>query len=358
MKKLLIITLCSLLTIVSCDNGVSEQEVGGMLTLNISNGSRLIKTNKDLNIATYSILIKKVGSTEAVVDRQYPEGRVPSFGPFDFGMYSVDVKALNAAGEVVLDTKTPVEVEVVSGNTANANVTISPKDGTGSLEIDVLWTAADLSREGTVSATLTPYGAQPKDLTVVSTSVTNAGERRVSVDQADITTGYQLLTVELKDNGEIARGTVELVRIADMAKSGKKTYDFRSTNGGSGVNTQKGHINIVLNPEMKNPLNIKNDKVIQTAEAGQEITLSAQIVLDDEINANDNVFYTWYDGSTGIIGTKAAKASEKLVATYTVPDKQVTDISLIVFTEDGSRAGDCRMEGVDITKATGGNTGV
>lgn len=360
MKKLFIITLCSLFVFMACDTAVIDQEVGGTLALNIEGGSRLVDTNKDLFVDKYSIVITRVDSGKEVLNRTVELWDSLKFGPYEFGKYSVDVKALNVAGEVIYDTKTPVEVEVITARTATANVTISPKAGTGDLEIDVLWTAADLSGDAVVTASLTPLNQPKVDLTVAEVTASVATDKKVTVNQTGLSTGYQTLVVELRDNGELARGVVELVRIADLAKSGKATYDFRSTADNPGVNRQNGNLDIKIETEFKNTIKFKNVSSITSLTPGQTVDLSAQVVTDEELIATDNVVYVWYYGSKVVSGPTTAKASEVLTGSFTAPEqKHVDNITLIVYKADGSRAGDSIMKDVRVVEsATGGNTGV
>jgi hypothetical protein len=117
------------------------------------------------------------------------------------GEWAITVDAFNAAHELIGGGSTTVSI--VAEETAHASVQVVPLSGTGTLTIDISWTAGLIS-DPSVSATLTPMGS----LAFIT------GANSASYSSGDtLSAGYHSLALQVMDGGVAVWGFFEAIRI-------------------------------------------------------------------------------------------------------------------------------------------------
>ena len=126
--------------------------------------------------------------------------------------------------------------------------------------------------------------------------------------------------LQLKDNGLLAMGAVEMVRIVkDQITSGQ--FEFYETNGPG------GNITISITPELNDPLAVTMGGQVAEIYLGETMTVTASV--PPEVG---NVVYAWYiNGESRATGPSYTLGSDLAVGIYR--------LDVTAFTADGSRAG-------------------
>jgi hypothetical protein len=246
-----------------------------------------------------------------------------------FGTWTVTVDALNDIGTIIGRGQKSVSVD--SGQTSAVDVLVAELDGYGSLDLSLLWPAAD-TQNPSVQAVLTPSAGSTIDL-----SFTIPAPGSASCTQADIPKGYYTLELQLLDNGIMVAGAVEIVRIVKN-QTPMGAFEFTEINApGSGVAVD-------ITPENYDPIEVTLSGQLDSIEVGSSMTVSASVPAD-----TGTLGYTWYlngqskaTGSTYTLGSDLAKGTYRL------------DVTAI--TADGSRAGSAthtfQVLAATVTKAT------
>jgi hypothetical protein len=167
-----------------------------------------------------------------------------------------------------------------------------------------------------IQSTLTPASGSARDLVFsVQGSAGTAG-----FTASDVATGYHTLILKLLDNGHLAIGAVEVVRIVkDQTTSGSLAF--------ADVNQATGSLEVNLNPEMADPLEVSISGSATTKPANQSLALSAAVG-----SYADNVSYVWYVNGNAV----STGASYSFGDTWTLGYYRI-DVN--AFSADATRAG-------------------
>jgi len=232
-----------------------------------------------------------------------------------FGTWNVTVSAKNASGTVIgQGTGTAT---VVTGQQTTLAITVTPISGTGTLDLGVTWTAADVPAPS-IDAQLLPSSGSPIPL-AFTLAAGSAGCLKTG-----IASGYYTLTLKLLDNGVLVMGAVEVVRIVTgQATSG--TFDFTQVNKGTGT------LIVTITPANADPITVTISGQSATLSAGSSMTVTSSVPA-----AVGNVTYVWYlNGEPKATGSSASPSfilGDTLSAGF-------YRLDVTAFTVDGLRAG-------------------
>ncbi len=229
-----------------------------------------------------------------------------------FGTWTVTVDALNDIGTII--GRGQSQVDVNAGQTSAVNVIVAELDGSGTLELNLSWPAAD-TQNPSVQASLIPVAGS-----TIALSFTIPTPGNATCTQADIPKGYYSLELQLLDNGTAVAGVAEIVRIVkDQTTSG--TFEFTE------INTPGGGVAVQVTPEIYDPITVTLSGQTDTLEAGSTMTVTASVPAD-----TGAVAYTWYINGL----SKATGASYTLGGDLTEGNYR---LDVTVMTTDGNRAG-------------------
>ena len=232
-----------------------------------------------------------------------------------FGTWAVTVSAKNAAGTVIgRGTGTAV---VVTGQQTSLAITVAPLPGTGTLDLDVTWTAADVPTPS-ISAQLLPSTGAAIPLAFVMATGS------ASCLKTGIAAGYYTLTLKLLDNGVLVMGAVEVVRIV-TGQTTSGLFDFTQLNKGT------GSINVSITPARGDPIVVTLSGQSATLASGGSMTVTAAVPT-----SVGNVTYVWYlNGESKATGSSASPGftlGSTLAAGF-------YRLDVTALTTDGLRAG-------------------
>jgi len=229
-----------------------------------------------------------------------------------FGTWTVTVDALNDIGTII--GRGQNQVDVNAGQTSNINVVVAELDGSGTLDLSLLWPAGD-TQNPSVAATLNPVAGSSIDLTFTIPTPGNA----VS-SQSDIPRGYYTLELQLLDNGIAVAGVAEIVRIVkDQATSG--TFEFTE------IDSPGGGVAVEITPEIYDPIEVTLSGQVDTLETGTAMTVTASVPSD-----TGSVAFSWYiNGLFKASGSSYTLGADLVEGTYR--------LDVTVMASDGSRAG-------------------
>jgi|GEM_PF-1761596 len=315
--KLALMSLVAVWAITGCQNPTgSNQDQGegarGSLTVSMNDAvSRSILPGISMNPASYDLV--GAGPNGASFSQSVTGGNSLTLSDLAFGAWTVTVTAKNGSG-------TPIgqgngTVTVMSNASASLSITVRPYDGFGTLALNVSWPAAQV-QTAQIQSTLTPANGTARDLAFT----VNGSAGTASLTASDVATGYHTLVLKLLDNGHLAIGAVEVVRIVkDQTSSGTLAF--------TNVNQSTGTLEVNVTPEMSDPLEVSISGSAATKPANKSLSLSAVVS-----NYSDNVTYVWYVNGD-------AKATG---ASYSFDDswaKGFYRIDVTAYSADGKRAG-------------------
>lgn len=228
------------------------------------------------------------------------------------GEWTVTVNAMNADGIIIGQGGVTTTVQV--SNTSTVIVTVVPVDGHGTMEITVLWNAADVESPS-VSGQLVLASGAPIEL---SFNMVDPG--RAESVASSIPTGYHSLSIKLFDNGVAVMGGVEVVRIvADQTTSG--LFEFYD------ITHPSGDIEINIVPEMNDPIEVTLSGQETSIVEGGTITVTATVPA-----GLDNVTYNWHlNGELKETGESYTFGNDLPLGVY--------QLNVTVFSTDALRAG-------------------
>ncbi len=229
------------------------------------------------------------------------------------GTWLVTVDAYNDTEDHIGSGTGTVTVE--AGALQGLSISVRPLSGPGTLEIEVSW-LQELVATPQLSARLIAPDRSERSLSFTATSDSSA---EFADDEIDA--GYYTLALQLLDDDSAVAGAVQSVRIAEGART-HGTYNFTE------INEIGGGVDIVITPELDDPLVVTIDGATSTLTAGEAMSVQAATENAD----GQEVFYTWYlNGTTAASGASADVGAELNVGTHR--------LDLIAFTSDGRRSG-------------------
>jgi hypothetical protein len=314
MGKMRVLVLTSLVAIVAftgCRNPINPG-LGGTLTVSMNDAvSRTILPGISMNPASYDLA--GTGPNGASFSQSVSSGTSATMTNLAFGDWTVTATAKNGAGTAI--GQGSGSVTVLSNASVSLSITVQPYDGFGTLALDVSWPATQV-QSAQIQSTLTPASGPARDLAFA----VNGGAGTANFSATDVATGYHTLMLKLLDNGHLAIGAVEVVRIVkDQTTSGTLAFTI--------VNQATGTLEVNLTPEMADPLQVSIAGGAATKPANQSLALSATVS-----NYSGNVTYVWYvNGDAVAIG-----ASYDFGDTWS---QGYYRIDVTAFSADGKRAG-------------------
>ena len=229
----------------------------------------------------------------------------------EIGTWEVTVLAENIDGIIIGQG---IETATVQYNeTKTLNIIISPLDGYGTLDLQVYWTAEEVSSPA-IEAKLMPSSGDPINLSFVINNGNTA-----SCTNNTIPTGYYTLDLQLFDAGTLAIGAVEVVRIMkDQVTAGTfKFYDL----------ILKGNIQVNIIPELKEAIDIILHGQLNEISAGATMNLAAS-AADEE----SGILFIWYlNGESKSTGSGTMVGSDLPVGVYR--------LDVTAFNSDATRGG-------------------
>ena len=277
MKKSILFTVLALLVMVSCTNvlnhnGKQEEAAnGGVLSIKVKdNVSRTILPDISMDIAWYKAV--GIGPGGGTFNETFTGSgkQIENLAP---GPWSVIVDAFNE--DDILIGRGSGSVTILPNEPSSINITVRPLDGHGTLNLSLYWNSADVTVPQ-VQSTLTPYSGSVRNLAFT------VGDGSAQFSASNVDAGYHTLILKLLDNGGLAMGAVEVVRIvADQVTNGTFTFDD--------INKARGTLYVEITPEMADPLEINISGGAGIKSNGDIMNLTASTT-----NFDGNVTYVWY----------------------------------------------------------------
>ena len=313
MKTKLITFIIMLLVISGCSNPGTDppEPTTGTLSIRFAYSdvpARIIAPDIDMNPNTYTITGTGPGGATFTVDSTNTQVTIEKLA---FGDWSITVEAKNTNTTVIGSGTDSTTVH--AGQTSTCNITVTPVEGFGTLDLTVLWNAED-TESPTIDSELIPSSGStlPLDFTIT-------GGNTGTYNNSTIATGYHTLIVKLLDSGILTMGAVEVVRIVNEQTS-TGLFEFYE------INKPGGDIDVVITPEMAEPLEVVMSGQVDEISENESMTVTASVV-----NSPGNIVYVWYINGDSV-GTGES---------YTVSglDIGVYRLDVTAFTADGKRAG-------------------
>ena len=311
----LFVALLAGIVLVGCDlpyDGVRAES--GSLRVSIGEGAGLqpLTLLPDTSMEPEEYRLRGSGPSGASFETS-TTGGVLDIHDLRAGEWQIEVSAVNGEGLEIGYGQSTVSVE--PGMINEVAVSLRPLEGTGSLSLQVSWPSAE-AQNASLAATLTDRDGESKQLQF---EANGAGEAVYTNDALDA--GYYTLVVQLLDGETVVAGAVETVRIVqDGVTEGTFSFDD--------LNHPTGDVDIVVTPEMDEPLEIALTGAQDVLPYGSTMSVSAVV----ENAGSAEVVYTWYlngehlgDGASQQIGSGLAAGSYRL--------------DVVAFTTDGRRSG-------------------
>ncbi len=312
MKRIFIIVLACIMSLsfTGCGKSSEKQGAGGLLLkMSQSSGKKTLLPDISMDIVSYEITGSGPGSEtftttitsgfQAVIDHLLP------------GSWTVSVNARNI-DTTIIGTGSAA-VTVIAGATATAEITVSPIDGDGTLDLTLQWNFTSIATP-VIEAQLVPTEGSTQTL-----HFTVSGSGNTATHSSSVPSGYYTLVVKLLDGEALASGSVEVVRVVD-SETTAGNYQF------SEMDPDFGRLQVNITNEMADPIDVTMSG--QSDEMSDDGTM---VILGSVPPDTGNVTYVWYiDGST--VGTGDAYTVRDLIPGY-------YRIDVTAYSADGSRAG-------------------
>ncbi|MFP4067362.1 MAG: hypothetical protein ACLFS5_07645 [Spirochaetaceae bacterium] len=293
----------------SCDLGLEEPD--GAVEVTVGSVSTLVmEPDQSMDVVSFRLLGDGPDGNE--LDEGLTEGTT-RFDGLESGEWSFEVIGFNESGTDIAVGS--AQTEVVAGETASVSITVEPYDGPGTLSVSITWPAEDVTDpalEGELTSSDGTNAGMSADIT---------GEGTAAIAHGEVSAGYHTLSVQLLDGDTVVAGAAETVRIAQDAET-SGTVAF------SDVNPPTGDVEIIVDPELDEPLPVTIEGGAEELAMGESMTVAA-----DTSNADGaEVSYTWY-----VNGAYVSQGAETTVGADLEPGSYRLDV--VAFTEDGSRSG-------------------
>lgn len=302
-----------ILIFVSCATMMYENKATLILNISSPFQAKTLLPDIDMEPAAYDLAGNSPnGGNFSLIDEQTPV-MVPLLDP---GEWTVTVSAKNVDGTVI--ARGEQTTTLYPGETQTLNITVSPIEGYGAVDLTVYWSADD-TIVPSIEAQLIPHAGPPIDLDFIIQEEV-AGTETGTCTSTEIPTGYYTLVIQLLDNGLLTMGAVEVIRVVkDYTTSG--VFEFYD------INQTEGDIAINITPEMNNPIEMTMSGQVESIGIGGAMTVEASVPPD-----TGNVVYVWYiNGESKATGSNYTTRMDLPVGIYR--------LDVVAFTSDGKRAG-------------------
>ena len=270
---ILCITVIIGLNITGCAEDLANlQNKKGSLIVSIlsQDNIRTIQPETDMTVASYDI--SGIGPNSATFDLNNITEDSTVVNELVSGAWIVNVSAKNLSGSVIASGSQAFVIN--PGLTTTANVTVTPLNGKGTLNLLLAWPGT-LSNP-IVSATLTPQGGSTTNLQF--TLAANSA----SFSSSDINAGYYLLSLKLKDGVTEIWGAVTAVRIV----AGETTTGLFNTG------SMSGNLDITIGQDLQNPEPLTLDGQYPVLFEGNDMRLVVSPLISNQ----------WYLNGLAITG--------------------------------------------------------
>ena len=267
-----VLTGALVLSLLACQMpGNVSEGAGGSLSISINQDtSRTLVPTQDMSPASYAI--SGSGPAGGTFSQSTTSSSTTVAG-LTFGSWTVTASAKNAAGTVIGQGTAIATVD--TGKVATVALTVTPLQGTGTLNLTANWTPTDVQIPS-IDAQLLPSSgssiALPFTMGVGTASYQNSG----------LAAGYYTLSVKLLDNGYLVMGAVEVVRI-EQGQTTSGIFDFTQ------LNKAIGSVAIGITPVMSDPLTVSISGQSAALAVGSSMTVTAATP-----GYTGNVTYVWY----------------------------------------------------------------
>jgi len=311
----IVLALLATAAVVACDMPHAEApEESGSVLVTIESGDSLgaLTLLPDTSMEPEEYRITGNGPSGASFET-WTSGGSSEIQDLRLGEWQIETSAFNVDEEEIGYGNGTVAVE--NGQTAELNVVLRALTGIGSLSLSVVWPAEEVEN-GEIAATLASSDGHSESLAfepVVD------GEASFFSDEIDA--GYYTLILQLLEDDHVVAGAVDTVRIVQDGLT-EGTFSFAD------LNHPTGDIDIIVVPDMDEPLEVAITGGTETLSYGESMTVSAEVE-----NAGDSTLeYTWY-----LNGAAVGSEASLTVGDGLSPGSYRLDV--VVFTEDGQRSG-------------------
>jgi hypothetical protein len=305
---------CSLYMLQSMEDaiasgGETDAETGELLVTINSSGVKTLAPPISMTPAGYNVSGSDGNGGSFDENTDASSVTIPNLS---FGTWTVTVDALNDNGTIIGRGQNQVAVD--SGQTSSVNVVVAEIDGSGTLELSLLWPAADTQNPSVLASLIPPAGSE------ISLTCTIPTAGNAVCTHTDIPKGFYTLELQLLDNGIAVAGIAEIVRIVkDQTTSGQ--FEFTE------INAPGGGVAMEVTPEIHDPIEVTLSGQVDTLEEGSTMTVTASVPPD-----TGTVGYTWYiNGLSKATGASYTVGADLTEGTYR--------LDVTAMTTDGSRAG-------------------
>jgi hypothetical protein len=233
-----------------------------------------------------------------------------------YGYWKIAVNVKNDGANVI--GMGEADVNVQTGLSQSVSIASKPVDGYGTLDLTVLWPAADVVSPG-LAGTVTPWNGSP---IVLAFELDPLAAGKATVKKQYVPTGYHTLSVKLLDGGTAVMGAVETVRIVkDGVTAG--TFEFQK------VNKPGGSVAIDVTQLTADPLTVSMSGQAAELQVGQTMTVRGAVS-----GYAGACVYRWYLNGEQVSTTQAYTVGAGLTAGQ-------YRLDLVAVSSDGTRSGSC-----------------
>ncbi len=299
-----------MLLIIGCDFGPTNPlNETGSVKINITERvSRSILPDISMDPTSYRI---KLTGPDGLLEEQIVNIGEALFEDLRFGAWEVQVVAYNSADISIGHGEQTVEV--YPNETSQVQISVIPYEGFGSLDLEILWEADEVSHPE-ISANLTPSSGTARELEFT------LGSANAHYFADDVPTGYHTLIIQLLDNGFLVSGAVEVVRIIDQQTSAA-SLEFYDINQATGV------LDISINTDLQNPLEVSISGAGETKLINESMELTASVE-----DYSENIVYVWYINGEAVGAGIDFTLGDALPIGY-------YNVDVTAFSIDGKQAG-------------------
>jgi hypothetical protein len=202
----------------------------GTLRISVGTGLKTTKTlqppSEDLDIKRYEISGTLAGGGAVFSGSVNPGDTFTQYGLAP-GLWTITVLAYNAEIAGTNIGEGMAEAEITAFSVTSVEITITPLDGNGTLDLTVQWDR-NLLKKDALDATLIPVltAFEPDGKLLFTVKYDPLGENWVGTfSNNEIPAGYYLLTLQLLDTGLPVWGTIEAVWILENLTT-SQTYSY------------------------------------------------------------------------------------------------------------------------------------
>ena len=304
--KVLVLLVIAILSF--CKNPMEQNRKASLIISISSLQAKTIQPTINLEPAVFKISGSGPNGSAFSASTEYDTVEITDL---EIGAWVVTVLAENIDGIIIGQGTETATVQY--NETKTLNIIICPLDGYGTLDLQVYWTAEEVSSPA-IEAKLMPSSGDPINLSFAI----NNGNTATCTNNT-IPTGYYTLDLQLFDAGTLAIGAVEVVRIMkDQVTTG--TFEFYDL-------ILKGNIQVNIIPELKEAIDIILHGQLNEISVGTTMNLAASAASEEK-----GMVFIWYlNGESKSTGSGTVLGSDLPVGVYRV--------DVTAFNSDGTRGG-------------------